>query len=402
MRDHVPPARPRTDASRAEVPDSEVSRAELPPPPLTVLLTGAGGQVGAAVLRALTAAGCRVVALVHRTEVPGAAHGVRGDITRPSFGLPPERYRELARRTDAVVHCAADTDFRADTRRTMEVNVRGTDHVVAFAARAGARLVQLSSAFVVRSALVRRNAAAYAGAAAAPVSAYLESKTRAEQRVREAGVPSVVVRPSLVIGDARTGRVERVQGLLACLVAVGAGWLDRLPGTPGTRLDMVPSDYLARVVRAAVTDVRVRGDLWVTAGPLAPTYAQLMPLLGAFGLGGVELVDPVVCAERLASGPAGTAARRLTRQLLAQSTVLHGAEDFPPAEVRALGIEPLTAELISTAFVRTAGRLAEHHVPAGRAARRVPRPPGRATPPPRQETDTSWTSPFSPSSSSGC
>ncbi|WP_443033922.1 SDR family oxidoreductase [Streptomyces sp. AD681] len=96
--------------------------------PRTVVRTGASGQVGLSVLRALAAAGHHVVALTHRPHVSDAARTVPADISVPSLGLPPQLFGELSRQADAVVHCAAATDFRPDTSRTWSVNVRGTEH----------------------------------------------------------------------------------------------------------------------------------------------------------------------------------------------------------------------------------------------------------------------------------
>src|SRR6516164_8920420 len=76
----------------------------------TVLLTGASGVVGSALLQRLR--DLDVVCLVHRSPVCGPnVTTVRGDVARPMLGLDELAYAELAARVDAVIHCAAVTDF---------------------------------------------------------------------------------------------------------------------------------------------------------------------------------------------------------------------------------------------------------------------------------------------------
>src|SRR6516165_7615751 len=76
----------------------------------TVLLTGASGVVGRALLQRL--GDFSVVCLVHRSPVSGPnVTTVRGDIASPMLGLAEQAYAELAAKVDAVIHCAAITDF---------------------------------------------------------------------------------------------------------------------------------------------------------------------------------------------------------------------------------------------------------------------------------------------------
>jgi hypothetical protein len=112
-----------------------------------VLLTGASGVVGRAVLGRLR--DFDVVCLVHRSPVCGPnVTAVPGDVARPMFGLAEQAYVELAGRVDAVIHCAAVTDFNRADGSLEATNVAGTEHVAAFAAAANAVLYQVSTAFV--------------------------------------------------------------------------------------------------------------------------------------------------------------------------------------------------------------------------------------------------------------
>lgn len=94
----------------------------------TVLLTGASGVVGRALLRRLR--DLDVVCLVHRSPVCGPnVTTVLGDVAKPMLGLAEQAYAELAARVDAVIHCAAITDFNRNAGSLEATNVAGTEQV---------------------------------------------------------------------------------------------------------------------------------------------------------------------------------------------------------------------------------------------------------------------------------
>jgi nucleoside-diphosphate-sugar epimerase len=164
----------------------------------TIMVTGASGVVGSALLRALEGRGQRVIALVHHKPVE--AESIRGDITRPWLGLDPRDYRDLAPRVDVVVHCAASVNFGAAAKTLHKLNVGGVGQVLRFVSDAGARLVHASTSYV-----------KHAGDDTVALGAYASSKSRGEALVRESGLPTATARISTVIGDCATGNIARLQ-----------------------------------------------------------------------------------------------------------------------------------------------------------------------------------------------
>src|SRR5580693_1249558 len=139
-----------------------------------VLLTGASGVVGRALLRRLR--DLDVACLVHRSPVSGPnVTAVPGDIARQDLGLADYQYADLAAKVDAVIHCAAITDFNRADGRLEATNVGGTQHLAAFAATANAVLYHVSTAFVDTTADGDRGRTAIG---------YAESKSAAEQALR--------------------------------------------------------------------------------------------------------------------------------------------------------------------------------------------------------------------------
>jgi dihydroflavonol-4-reductase len=115
-----------------------------------VLVTGATGFVGGAVVRALLARGHDVTALVRSPERAGALadHGARlltGDM------LQPESYRDAVDHVDAVIHAAQSTPSGRMTATKVR-QIQHADHVMTVTlasacAAAGKRLVYTSGYF---------------------------------------------------------------------------------------------------------------------------------------------------------------------------------------------------------------------------------------------------------------
>ncbi|MFF4396498.1 SDR family oxidoreductase [Streptomyces sp. NPDC001480] len=229
----------------------------------TLLLTGAAGVLGRALVDEL----CDdydVICLRHRTSLDDPrVREVTADLNTPGLGLPATERSGLTAAVDVVVHCAAATNWRAAPADIWRTNLDGTRSMLDLAARAEAPFFYMSTAFVANP-VGAEERQRFPGAAA-----YLASKAAAEEAVRSAPVPGVVLRPSVVMGDSATGRIARVQGLTRALGGIVKGQVPVLPGSAGTRIDMVPQDVVARavgdLVRAGVTE----GEYWLTAGAAA-------------------------------------------------------------------------------------------------------------------------------------
>ena len=226
-----------------------------------MLLTGGSGVVGRALLRRL--GDFDVVCLVHRSPVCGPnVTAVRGDIARPMFGLAGQAYAELAARVDAIIHCAAVTGFNRTGGSLEATNITGTEHVAAFAAAAAAKAVlyHVSTAFVHTTTAGDRGRTAIG---------YASSKSEAEQIVRSSGVPHVILRPSVVIGDSGTGEIAAFQGLHQVAAGLFAGIVPMIPFDPGWPIDFVPADVVADSIACLVENRVSEGEFWISAGEKA-------------------------------------------------------------------------------------------------------------------------------------
>ena len=142
-----------------------------------VLVTGASGGVGRALLPALKSAGWTTRCLLHRRPVEGADELVSGDLR------DDENLARAVSGADAIVHLAAATHARSASAYE-RVNVDGT--------RALARAA--AAAEVVRFLHVSTRAISPEG------GAYSRSKLRSEEVVKKSGVEYVIVRLPEVYG----------------------------------------------------------------------------------------------------------------------------------------------------------------------------------------------------------
>jgi thioester reductase-like protein len=332
-----------------------------------VLLTGATGVVGSALRTRLTHH--HVTSLTHRTAVGGDS--VTGDLTQPRLGLPADTYRALASTVDTVVHCAAVTDFAAGSGATNRLNIDGTGQVARFAEDAGARLIHVSTAFVARSDLTRGARGADSRDAAARPEDYLDSKRAGEAALRATGLPVVIARPSIVIGDSGTGAIARFQGIHGIIGAVLRNRLPLAPFRPESRVDMVPQDLVADALCALVdSDVRA-GEHWLTSGRQAPTAGRLLTLcLEVADELGIDVTAPRMVSPDMVDrlirpvfiDPLPRSARRRFDDLMAMAALFAGAEPFASSfGTEAIGgvwIDLPSATWFESAFRAAAAHLA--------------------------------------------
>jgi len=248
-------------------------------PRATVLVTGASGVVGQALLPRLR--DHDVICLVHRSPVPGAT-SLTGDLTQPHLGLAPADYSALAGKVDTIIHSAAVTDFNRTDGSLEATNIGGTQHVVALAEDAGARLYHVSTAFLDAEADGERGRTAVR---------YAASKRAGEEIVKASTAPHVILRPSVVVGDSQTGYVQSFQGLYLVAAAILGGYVPMIPFDRTWPIDFVPADVVADAVVTAVEHELTSGEYWLTAGGHALSMEEAVAVVVDFGRRTGTVVD---------------------------------------------------------------------------------------------------------------
>jgi thioester reductase-like protein len=276
-----------------------------------ILLTGATGFVGMAVLARLLAAGhevhcliragddaeadSRLRAVLSRVEAPstGRAVAIAGDLTAPRLGLG-ERHDEIAARVSTVIHSAASVAFDLPIEEARAINVEGTRRVLDFAAAVPGlrRVAYVSTAYVAGN----RRGTVYEDDREPGTfrNSYERSKHEAEGLVRSSTLPWTIARPSIVVGESTTGWTASFNVLYGPLRAFDAGAYPVLPARRRSPVDVVPVDYVADAVAALAHHPEAEGGTFhLTAGANTSTVGEIMALAkGRFDRRAPRLVPP--------------------------------------------------------------------------------------------------------------
>lgn len=161
----------------------------------------------------------RLDALVERWAAVTGAGGPKrivplvGDLRRPLLGVEAERVQELRGKVDDFFHLAAIYDMTAPAEQNTAVNVGGTTHAVELARALDAgRLHHVSSIAVAGTYKGTFREEMFDEGQRLP-SPYHRTKFESERIVREQPyVPWRVYRPGVVVGDSKTGEMDKIDG----------------------------------------------------------------------------------------------------------------------------------------------------------------------------------------------
>jgi dephospho-CoA kinase len=189
-------------------------------------------------------------ALLAALKAGDRAEVLVGDVCDMDLGLSSVEYRALSRDLTWIHHLAGIYFMGVDEPTMRRVNVSGTRTVLDLARDAARleRLVHWSTTNVSGS----REGTVYEEDLEAGQkfhNGYERTKFEAEKLVRNAmrQLPVTILRPSVIVGDSKTGEIDRLDGpyYLMVLIATNASGL-RLPilGRGDSPLHVVPIDYV--------------------------------------------------------------------------------------------------------------------------------------------------------------
>ncbi len=199
---------------------------------------------------------------------------VRGDILEEHLGLPSPIYERVARETTHMIHGAATIRFDHPLEEARRINCGGTEQMLSLA-RLALKSGSLSRFVYIGTSSVsgRRHGHIFEHELEMGqefFNTYEQSKCESERLVRNSmtELPAVIFRPSIVIGDSRTGRTGSFNVIYIPLRLFERGLLNFVPGTPDTTLDLVPVDWVNDVMTWCLgRDAAVGKVCHVTAGP---------------------------------------------------------------------------------------------------------------------------------------
>ncbi len=227
-------------------------------------VTGASGFIGKRLVRKLLERRGAVVHFLVRDADPEKvdalraywgvdarrAIAVQGDIARAGLGLKPADRKALTGKIRHFFHLAALYDLKAEADEQIRVNVEGTRNVVRFAneIKAGCfhHISSIAAAGMFEG-MFREDMFDEAENLDHP---YFSTKHDAEKVVRtELKVPFRVYRPGSVVGDSKTGEMDKIDGpyyffkLIQRLRQALPPWMPTI-GIEGGRINIVPVDFV--------------------------------------------------------------------------------------------------------------------------------------------------------------
>ena len=146
------------------------------------------------------------------------------------------------------MHCAASVSFDLALEKSRRVNVDGTRNVVELAERcpgsSGSPTSRPPTWPASRAGLFRED---QLDVGQRFRNSYEHSKFEAERMLRERaeGLPLQILRPSIIVGDSRTGRTSSFNVLYGPLKAFARGRIPAIPARRSAPVDIVPVDYVA-------------------------------------------------------------------------------------------------------------------------------------------------------------
>ncbi|HLH50659.1 MAG TPA: hopanoid-associated sugar epimerase [Roseiarcus sp.] len=244
-----------------------------------IVVTGASGFVGSALVEALLAGPGQIRAVVRPASARPPAPRERVEIALADM-RDPDAMKEAMRGARFLFHVAADYRLWAlNPQDIVAANVEGTRAVMNAAAQAGVERVVYTSS--VATLAPRRGAPADETCALAEseaIGAYKRSKVAAERLVEAMvgqGLPAVIVNPSTPIGP-RDGRPTPTGRIL---IEAASG---RMPAYVDTGLNLVHVDDVALGHIAALRSGRI-GERYILGGDdvtLGRMLADIASLVG--------------------------------------------------------------------------------------------------------------------------
>ena len=272
----------------------------------TVLLTGATGFLGMEILaRLIERDDIEVICLVRAPSRDAARQRLRGvfaqlyddpppgiagvdvvtgDVSVDGLALGSAERDEVLSRVTSIIHCAASISFDLPLEAARETNSVGPLRMLALARALadGGRLrryIHVSTAYVAgRYHGHFREADLDLGQGFR--NTYEQSKFAGEKAIVEAAgdLPLVVARPSIVVGDSRTGWTPVFNVIYWPLRAFSRGLMDEVPVDPDGFADIVSIDYVASALIALLELDGANGNVHLVAGSSALTNRELIEL----------------------------------------------------------------------------------------------------------------------------
>ncbi len=210
---------------------------------------------------------------------------LEGSETSMDLGLSGAEFAALAEEVTCIHHAGLVRHPGTPKDQAERANIDSTREVIELAEQAPHldKFVHWSTTLVsgAQRGVVREDELSASAGFRSPVE---ESLFRAERLVREelASEKRVILRPSIIVGDSRSGEIDRLQGpyLLVTLMLNSPSELRMpMPGRGDTPLNFVPIDFVVQAGLDIAADARSAGRTFHLIDPNARTARRVFELI---------------------------------------------------------------------------------------------------------------------------
>ena len=261
---------------------------------MTYFVTGATGFIGRRLVERLLERDGRIYVLVREGsqarmdeliedwDADDRITKVVGDLKEPNLGVSDEQQAQLRGNVDHFFHLAAIYDMTADDEQNETLNVQGTRHAVELANAIDAGIFHHTSSVAA--------AGLYKGLFREDMfdegqklpSAYHRTKFESEKIARE-GVEGAwrVYRPGIVVGDSRTGEMDKIDGPYYFFKAIQRlrhflpEWFPLLGPELGYT-NIVPVDYVAAALDHIAHEPDLDGQAFHLTSPKSQRSGEVL------------------------------------------------------------------------------------------------------------------------------
>lgn len=259
-------------------------------------VTGATGTVGSALIPFLLEDADNEVRVLIRADGPahlearleelyefwGYGHvanerqriqAIAGDVEKPGFGVSSGVYENLSNTVTHIIHCAGKVRMNLPLEDARSAAVASARNVVELGrACKNLKKIEFVSTVGVGGRLPGAVPETWITTPRDFHNTYEQSKAEAEDYIRaevERGLPLTVHRPSMVVGDATTGKIIHFQIFYyLCEFLSGRPTRGVCPILGRAKLDIIPADYVGRVLCWSSMEPRMAGRiLHLCSGP---------------------------------------------------------------------------------------------------------------------------------------